>query len=101
MDEISQWFEEEFGHLGFMITPLMYNPETFTPVRGVLWRRPDGNHVKTNIGIYPELVDDLISHVDPVVEYKSLLRDSVNNFLESQDYTKDFKPNKKINKLKL
>jgi len=97
MDEISQWFEDEFGHLGFMITPLMYDPENFIPVRGVLWRRPDGNHIKTNIGIYPELVADLAA----VVEYKSLLRDAVNNFLESQGYIKDFKPKKKINKLKI
>ena len=31
MDEISQWFEEEFGSLGFMVTPTVYNPEDFTP----------------------------------------------------------------------
>jgi hypothetical protein len=93
MDEVSEWFLEEFGYLGFDVTPIMYNPDTFTPIRGVLWRRHDGAYIITNIKITTELITD--------VEYKSLLRDAVNNFLESQGYREDFTPNKKINKLKL
>lgn len=87
MDEITTWFEEEFGHLGFTITPLMYDPETFTPVRGILWRRPDGAYLRTNIGLKPEMT------------HESLI-ESINTFLE-ENSSKDFKPKKKINKIKL
>ena len=87
MDEITKWFEEEFGHLGFTVTPLMYDPETFTPVRGILWRRPDGAYLRTNIGLKPEMT------------YESL-REYINTFLE-ENTGKDFKPKKKINKIKL
>lgn len=102
MDEITTWFLEEFGHLGFEVTPTMYDPVNFTPVRGVLWRGPNGAYIKTNIGITTDLSNDLIyGMLDPVLEYKSLVRDSVNSFLESKGYAKDFKPRKKINKIKL
>jgi len=101
MDEISQWFEQEFGNLGFMLTPVMYNPYDFTPMRGVLWQRPDGSHVKTNIRVPTDVSNDIIYNLDPVLEHKSLIRDYVNLFLESEGYTKDFKPKKKISKLKL
>lgn len=87
MDEITTWFEEEFGHLGFTVTPLMYDPETFTPVRGVLWRRPDGAYLRTNIGLKPEMTHELL------IEH-------INTFLE-ENTSKDFKPKKKINKIKL
>ena len=93
MNEITEWFLLEFGHLGFDVTPTMYNPNNFTPIKGVLWRRHDGAYIITNIKITTELITD--------VEYKLLLIDAVNNFLESQGYRKDFTPNKKINKLKL
>lgn len=100
MDKITTWFLEEFGHLGFDVTPVMYNPENFTPVKGVLWRGPNGAYIRTNIDITTELVDD-ITGIDHVLEYKSLVRDSVNLFLESKGYIKDFKPRKKISKIKL
>ena len=87
MDEITTWFEEEFGHLGFTVTPLMYDPETFTPVRGILWRRPDGAYLRTNIGLKPEMTNESI-------------RERINTFLE-ENTGKDFKPKKKINKIKL
>jgi hypothetical protein len=94
MDEISQWFEQEFGHLGFMLTPVMYNPDDFTPMKGVLWQRPNGTYIKTNIKVLVDVSND-------VLEYKSLLRDYVNLFLESEGYNGDFKPKKKISKFKL
>ena len=87
MDEITTWFEEEFGHLGFTVTPLMYDPETFTPVRGILWRRPDGAYLRTNIGLKLETTNESI-------------RELINTFLE-ENTSKDFKPKKKINKIKL
>lgn len=107
MDEISQWFEEEFGHLGFILTPLMYNPENFTPHRGVLFRHPriNGGHTfKTNLQITTELANDL-PNIDHVLEYKQLVTEYVNRFLESHglslDGLIDFKPIKKNIKLKL
>lgn len=102
MDEISEWFQEVYGYLGFTVTPYIYDPNDFTPIRGVLWKRPNGSMVKTNIRISVELFHDLTSsYHDPLLEYKSLLIDAVNDFLESQNYEKDFKPRKKISKLKL
>lgn len=101
MDEITTWFEEEFRHLGFTVTPLMYDPETFTPVRGILWRRPDGAYLRTNIGLKPEIVDDLRGdYLDTLTSYKELIREHINTFLE-ENTSKDFKPKKKINKIKL
>ena len=97
MDEITTWFEEEFGHLGFTVTPLMYDPETFTPVRGILWRRPDGAYLRTNIGLKPEMVNE---SRDDLTIYKELIREHINTFLE-ENTSKDFKPKKKINKIKL
>ena len=103
MDEISTWFENEFGHLGFQVTPIMHSPYDFTPIRGVLWRRADGAYIRANINISIGLTNDMTSsyNLDPVLEYKSLLMDAVNYFLESQNYEKDFKPKKRISKLKL
>ena len=37
MEELSEWFLEEFGHLGFDLTPMIYCPESFTPVRKVIY----------------------------------------------------------------
>lgn len=112
MDEISQWFEQEFGHLGFIVSPLMYDPENFIPHRGVLFRHPqiNGGHTfKTHLRITPGLANDLsggFGHLpDPVLEHKQLLTEAVNTFLESHglplDGLTDFKPIKKISKLKL
>ena len=40
MNEIEEWFLEEFGHLGFDLTPMMYNPDWFSPYRGILYTYP-------------------------------------------------------------
>lgn len=108
MDEISQWFEGEFGHLGFIVSQLTYNPENFIPHRGVLFRHPriNGGHTfKTHLRITPDLVNDLSGGFDPVLEYKQLLTEAVNTFLELHGLSlyslTDFKPIKKISKLKL
>ena len=109
MDEISQWFENEFGHLGFTVTPTMYNPDNFSPVRGVLFRHPlvnSGYTFKTNIQISVQLIDDVShSNFNIETEYKELLTEAVAQFLNIHELSieglKDFKPIKKINKLKL
>lgn len=112
MDEISQWFEQEFGHLGFIVSPLMYDPENFIPHRGVLFRhaRINGGHTfKTHLRITPGLANDLSGGFgnlpDPVLEYKQLLTEAVNTFLESHGLPlyglTDFKPTQKLNRFKL
>jgi hypothetical protein len=93
MGEIVEWFLREFGHLGFDVTPIIYDPFTFTPVRKVTYRNR-----MTNILITPEITNDISSGFggipDPVVEYKQLLREAVYEFLRT------FTPIKKITKLK-
>jgi hypothetical protein len=109
MDEISTWFENEFGYLGFEVTPTMYDPYNFSPVRGVLFRHPrvnGGYMFKTNIQISTELTNDLSHfHFNVETEYKEILTEAVNQFLNHHGLLigglKDFKPIKKISKLKL
>jgi hypothetical protein len=102
VDEIIQWFENEFGRLGFSLTPTIYNPDTFMPMKGVLFRHPQvngGNTFKTTIRFLPEFID----HND--TEFKEIFRETVNQFLNQHGLSisglKDFKPIKKISKLKL
>lgn len=97
MGEIVEWFLTEFGHLGFDVTPIIYDPFTFTPVRKVTYR----NRV-INILITPEIANDISGGFaripDPVVEYKQLLREVVYRFLT--ELKRDFTPIKEITKLK-
>tara|TARA_Y100000389_G_C17467740_1_gene527239 strand:- start:2650 stop:2955 length:306 start_codon:yes stop_codon:yes gene_type:complete len=95
MDEIEEWFLEEFGHLGFSTTPTLYNPFDFTPSKGVMY-----NDRLTNIKIIPEMVNDIsggfVPLPNPVVEYKQLLREAVELFLNENGVTTDFTPNRNI-----
>jgi hypothetical protein len=107
MDEIAQWFENEFGYLGFSVTPTLYNPDTFEPHKGVLFCHPqvNGGHVfKTNIQISTELTNDLLHpNLNVETEYKEMLTEVIHQFLNQHglpiDGIKDFKPKQKINKL--
>ena len=36
MNELEEWFLEEFGPLGFSLTPMMYSPESFEPFLEVI-----------------------------------------------------------------
>lgn len=90
MGEIETWFLGEFGHLGFDVTPMIYDPFTFTPVRKVTYRNR-----MTNILITPEMSG---GYFEPIVEYKQLLIYSIDRFLTEQK--RDFTPIKKISKLK-
>lgn len=92
VDEIEEWFLTEFGHLGFIVTPTLYNPNTFIPIRKVIY-----NNRMTNITI-TNLCDDIIGGQDVGEEYKHLLRALINNFLNEEKET--FTPDKKITKFK-
>lgn len=86
MGEIERWFEDTLGHLGFSLTPTMYNPENFTPIRGILYTHPiNGGQrrcVKLRTSVTPELVHD-ISGIDVVQEYKDLLVEELVREIES------------------
>ena len=105
MDDIVEWFESEFGSLGFSLTPLIYDPYTFSPVRGVRFKLPNGGPMTlTRIRITPNINIDMALDI-PIDEYKELIRNEIVFFLENEisviNKEKDFKPTKKINKLKL
>ena len=98
MNEIEEWFLNEFGHLGFDLTPMMYNPESFTPVRKVIYEGEEVPYLQ----ITPEIARDLSSAfgVDAVEELRNLIRERHLRFLEERK-DKDFKPMQKLNKFKL
>lgn len=98
MDELTEWFLNEFGHLGFSLTPIMYNPDTFTPVKGVRFKPYNGPMIVTRIRIAP-IFEDIIGE-DIETEYKYIVTQEIHRFLEEQGI-KDFKPKQKINKFKL
>ena len=101
MNEIEEWFLEEFGHLGFDLTPMMYNPESFTPVRKVIYEGEEVPYLQ----ITPEVAQDLPLQqlyfgVDVVEELRNYIREVLLRFLENRK-DKDFKPIQKLNKFKL
>lgn len=98
MEELSEWFLEEFGHLGFDLTPMMYNPDTFQPLKAVLWKSISGDVIKTNLRIAP-IFEDIIGE-DMEAEYKNIVTQEIYRFLEEHDI-KDFKPTQKLNRFKL
>jgi len=98
MDEISQWFLNEFGYLGFSLTPIMYNPDTFTPLKRVRFKPYNGPMIVTRIRI-STIIEDIIGE-DIETEYKYIVTQEIHRFLEEQGI-KDFKPKHKINKFKL
>lgn len=105
MDDIVEWFESEFGPLGFSLTPTMYDPDTFSPVKAVRFRSPNGGPMLlTRIRITPNMIIDAVFNIS-IDEYKELIRNEIVFFLENEisnfNKEKDFKPTKKINKLKL
>ncbi len=98
MNEIEEWFLEEFGHLGFDLTPMMYCPVSFTPARRVIYEGEEVPHIR----ITPEVAQDLSSAfgVDVVEELRNYIREVLLRFLEERK-DKDFKPMQKLNKFKL
>ena len=100
MNEIEEWFLEEFGHLGFDLTPMIYCPESFEPFRRVIYE----NEVVPYIKITPEVANDVtggfVPLPDPTIEYKILIGETLLLFLKERK-GKDFKPKQKLNKFKL
>jgi len=99
MNELEEWFLEEFGRLGFDLTPMMYSPESFMPARRVIYQ----GEVVPYVQITPEAARDLSWHyptLDVVEEYRNLIREALLRFLEERK-DKDFKPIRKLNKFKL
>jgi len=98
MNEIEEWFLEEFGHLGFDLTPMMYCPVSFVPARRVIYEGEEVPHVR----ITPEIVQDLSSDwcLGTVEELRNIVRVTLLRFLEERK-PKDFKPTQKLNKFKL
>ena len=98
MNEIEEWFLNEFGHLGFSLTPMIYCPESFEPFRRVIYE----NEVLPHIRITPEVAQDLSSDfgVNVVEELRNYIREVLLRFLEERK-DKDFKPMQKLNKFKL
>ena len=96
MNELEEWFLEEFGPLGFSLTPMMYSPESYEPFLEVIYEGEVLPHIK----ITPELAMDLsdIYGVDAVGEYRNLVRSLI---LREEKKPKDFKPTQKLNKFKL
>ncbi len=113
MGEIEEWFEIEFSHLGFSLSPLMYDTTNFSPMRGVMFESVDGLRM-TRIRITPELVNDVSGWGVPndffVQELKELVRQEIYRFLEEPlepiytdqflNKSKDFTPKKKVTKLR-
>jgi hypothetical protein len=98
MEEISEWFLNEFGHLGFDLTHIMYDPDTFTPSKAVIFKPYNGPMILTRIRITP-IFEDIIGK-DIETEYKYIVTQEIHGFLEERGL-KDFKPKQKINKFKL
>ena len=100
MNEIEEWFLNEFGHLGFDLTPTIYCPESFEPFRRVIYE----NEVVPNIKIRPAVANDVtggfVPLPDPVREVKQLIAEQLLLFLEEKK-DKDFKPIQKLNRFKL
>ncbi len=97
---MEEWFLNEFGHLGFDLTPMIYCPESFEPVRMVIYE----NEVIPNIRITPALANDVtggfVPLPDPVREVKQLIAEQLLLFLKERK-PKDFKPIQKLSKFKL
>ena len=116
MNEIEEWFLEEFGHLGFDLTPTMHNPENFAPIKGILYTYPindQGNRrcVKLRTSLTPDLVQDVVGiGIDMAEDYRDLIVRELQREVEDLGLPipnfgipkqKDFKPKQKLNKFKL
>jgi hypothetical protein len=114
MNEIEEWFLNEFVHLGFSLTPTMYNPENFAPIKGILYTYPindQGNRrcIKLRTSVTPDLVQDIVG-IDMAEDYRDLIVRELQREVEDLGLPipnfgilkpKDFKPIQKLNKFKL
>ncbi len=100
MDEIEEWFIDEFSEYGFSVGPPMLNPHNFVPTKSIMLTH-NGQMRKTRTSITTDMISDVLCY-DPVGEYKSLIRWSIHSeFGEDLSYLiNDYKPNKYIPKHK-
>ena len=100
MDEIEEWFIDEFSEYGFSVGPITYNQYGFAPTKSIMLTH-NGRMRKTRTSITIDMVSDIVGY-DPVGEYKSLIRWSIySEFGMDLSYLKNnFKPNKYIPKHK-
>ena len=116
MDELTEWFLGELGHLGFSLTPTMYNPENFAPIKSILYTYPindQGNRrcVKLRTYVTTDLVQDVVGiGIDMAEDYRDLIVRELQREVEDLGLPipnfgilkpKDFKPIQKLNKFKL
>ena len=99
MGEIEEWFNTELNHLGFYLTPTIYDPLSFVPKKGVLYSYGVGRTVKLRTTITPELVPDVFSsYAPPRSDYKSIIMSELKYELENSNlpspWVKDFTPKK-------
>jgi len=100
MNEIEEWFLEEFGPLGFGLTTMMYCPEWFAPFRRVIYENEVVPHIKIITEVSNDVTGGFVPLPDPVREVKQLIAEQLLLFLEERK-GKDFKPMQKLNKFKL
>lgn len=114
MNEMEEWFLNEFGHLGFSLTHTMYNPENFTPIKGILYTYPINNQgnrrcIKLRTSVTPDLVQDIVG-IDMEEDYRDLIVRELQREVEDLGLPipnfgilkpKDFKPIQKLSKFKL
>jgi len=95
-----EWFLSEFSRYGFSLSPTMYDPYTFCPIKCVMIT--DGNRMyKTNIKITPELSDDLHGWGMTYDHHVEALRELIRMEVRRQYghlLIKDFKPVERVNK---
>jgi len=100
MNELEEWFLEEFGPLGFDLTPMMYCPEWSAPFRKVIYENETIPHIKIITEVSNDVTGGFVPLPDPVLEIKQLIVEQLLLFLEEKK-GKDFKPIQKLNKFKL
>jgi hypothetical protein len=116
MEEIEVWFERELTPYGFHLTPMMYNPHDFSPMRGIMYtHRHNGANrtVKLRVRITPELANDLQAYgrtyQNEVDDYREMVINEIIREVESMGQTNpfgyeprpiDFTPKKEITKFR-
>ena len=116
MEEIEVWFERELAPYGFHLTPIMYNPHDFSPMRGIMYtHRHNGANrtVKLRVRITPELTNDLQAYgrtyQNEVDDYREMVINEIIREVESMGQTNpfgyeprliDFTPKKEITKFR-
>jgi hypothetical protein len=101
MEEIEVWFERELTPYGFHLTPMMYNPHDFSPMRGIMYtHRHNGANrtVKLRVRITPELANDLQAYGNEIIrEVESM---GQTNPFGYEPRPIDFTPKKEITKFR-